>query len=712
MDWHAPTTMTPREFIKRWKDSALNERQSAQSHFRDLCAVFGHVDPIADPTGDAFAFEKGVSKTGGGNGFADVWKAGHFALEYKKKRHNLDDALKQLSQYAMALDNPPLHVACDTDRFKIVTAWTNTVPRVFNISLDDLVDPDKFAILHAVFHDPESLKPAQTRQQLTRTAADKFSTLALRMQGRGTVEAVAHFINQLAFCYFANSVRLLPEGLWRRLLERASAKPDRAKPMLDRLFAAMEVPGGELDFIEIAHFNGGLFDGRRALPLDQGDVDLLWSLYRGKDQQGRYTDLDWGQIDPTIFGTLFERFLDPDKRAQIGAHYTDEAKIMLIVEPVLIRPLRSEWSAAKARIAGFLDGSIAPPTVVAGAAGGVKASGKPSRRKLTPIQAAEEERARFLERLRTLTILDPACGSGNFLYLALQAVKDLELLANAQCEEFGLQRSLPQVGPEILHGLEINPLAAELARTTIWIGDIQWGIRNGFYNRPEPILRKLDSIECRDALIDWGQDGATPIEAQWPPAEFIIGNPPFLGGKKLRAGLGDDYVSSLFGIFDGKVPREADLVMYWFEKALHQIATGQTKRAGLVSTNSIRGGANRKVVERMIADAPVFDAWADEPWILNGAAVRVSMVCFGARDDGEGLALDGLPVTAINSDLTALAADLTLAKRLKENVGVAFIGIQKTGPFDIRPTIARSWLQEPLNPNARPNADLPVSERR
>ncbi len=154
------------------------------------------------------------------------------------------------------------------------------------------------------------------------------------------------------------------------------------------------------------------------------------------------------------------------------------------------------------------------------------------------------------------------------------------------------------------------------------------------------------------------------------------------------------------------VPREADLVTYWFEKARHQIATGQTRRAGLVTTNSIRGGANRRVIERMVADAPIFEAWADEEWLQDGAAVRVSMVCFGQREDGEGLVLDGLPVTAINADLSAQAADLTLAKRLKENAGVAFMGDTKGGAFDIPGDLARAWLKEPLNPNGRPNSDV------
>ena len=299
--------MTPAEFIDKWKAVALTERASAHSHFLDLCRVLGHEDPIkADPSGEWFTFEKGVTKSGGGNGFADVWKRNHFAWEYKKRRRNLDEALTQLVRYAAALENPPLQVACDTDHILIRTAWTNAVPRTYHLSLEDLADPRKLDILHSVFFDPEKLRPTETRAGITKEAADKFSTIALRLQGKGAPEEIAHFVNQLVFCFFANSrdVRLLPEGFFPKLLTRAAQNPGRAKDYFDQLFSAMET-GGEFDLTDIAWFNGGLFDGRRALRLDSDDISLLQAA----------ASLDWSQIDPTIFGTLFERFLDPDKRS-------------------------------------------------------------------------------------------------------------------------------------------------------------------------------------------------------------------------------------------------------------------------------------------------------------------------------------------------------------------------------------------------------------
>ncbi len=704
------TEMTPHTFIRKWRTHALTERAAAQEHFIDLCRLVGHPTPAEDdPAGERFTFEKGVAKTGGGDGYADVWKRGCFAFEYKKRKRDLDEALKQLTTYAAALENPPLHVACDTLKFVIETRWTNTVVKKYVIDIEHLDDPEKLKILRAVFHDPEALKPTQTRASLTKEAADRFQTISDRLQHRNPDrEAVAHFVNQLVFCFFANSVKLLPEGLLRKLLETASKRPVRSKDYFDKLFTQME-SGGELDLTDIRWFNGGLFDGRRALRLEEGEIELLIALHSFR----------WDLIDPTIFGTLFERFLDPDKRAQIGAHYTDPEKIMMIVEPVVLRPLRAEWAAAKADIAAILSG---------------KAKG---RKGAPPQEQAAQRRDAFIDRLCALRILDPACGSGNFLYMALQAVKDLEWQVILDCEAMGLGRPLPRVSPKILHGIEINPMAAELARTVIWIGDIQWGIRNALAHRGEPILEKLDAIECRDALLApaspviaksaatkqstpaarRGEDGslrsarddgagAAWVEAEWPEADFIVGNPPFLGGKKLRAGLGDATVERLFSTFAGKVPAEADLVCYWFVKAWDAITRNRAKRAGLVATNSIRGGANRRALDPIAEAGAIFEAWSDEPWIVDGAAVRVSLVSFGARIEGEATRLDGGAVERVHADLAGRSFDLTQAKRLPENAGVAFMGDTKGGAFDVPGKLARAWLAEPLNPNGRPNSDV------
>jgi type II restriction/modification system DNA methylase subunit YeeA len=691
--------MTPQQFIKKWKPVALTERATAQTHFLDLCALVGHPDPIsADPTGESFTFEKGVPKTGGGDGFADVWKKNFFAWEYKKKKRNLDDALIQLVRYAAALENPPLQVACDTDRFVIRTAWTNAVPKTYEFSLDDLAEPKNLDILHAVFFDPGKLRPAETRAAVTREAADKFSTIAERLQGRGTAEEIAHFVNQLVFCFFANSVKLLPENFFPRLLKRAAEQPKSAQVFLDQLFAAME-HGGDFGLEKIAYFNGGLFDGRRALPLDSGDVGLLQAA----------GSLDWSQIDPTIFGTLFERFLVPGKRAQIGTHYTDAEKVMMIVEPVLMRPLREEWTQIRAQIEPLAAkaASIVPR---AGSPGDVRDADTAARRARTPAVAVRDK---FLERLASIRILDPACGSGNFLYLSLQAVKDLENRVMLECEAMGLPPRALTVGPEIVHGIEINPLAAELARTTIWIGDIQWGLRNGIYGRSIPILRKLDSIECRDALIV-SQSAPSPrgvsqaigyVEAEWPAAEFIVGNPPFLGVKKMRRELGKDYTGAIRSAYTGRVDEFSDLVCWWFEKTRAQIVAGKTRRAGLVATNSIRGGQNRLILDRIVSELCIFEAWSDEPWVIDGAAVRVSLICFGPVHETDSIVLDGEKVARINPDLTT-GANISSAKRLIENTNRSFIGMQKSGPHDISGERARQLLVQPENPNRQTNSEI------
>jgi type II restriction/modification system DNA methylase subunit YeeA len=229
--------------------------------------------------------------------------------------------------------------------------------------------------------------------------------------------------------------------------------------------------------------------------------------------------------------------------------------------------------------------------------------------------------------------------------------------------------------------------------------EIQWMRRNGFDVERKPILRPLDTIECRDAIMN--QDGT---EAEWPEAEFIIGNPPFLGGKLMRSGLGDHDVERLFDLYHGRVPSEADLVTYWFEKARAQVGSGQTKQVGLVATNSIRGGANRRVLDRIASQSGIFEAWSDEPWVIEGASVRVSLVCFGATDDAP--RLDGLPVSRINADLTAGALDLTKAQGLAENRGVSFMGDTKGGAFDVPGELARAWFQLPTNPNGRRTAEV------
>jgi type II restriction/modification system DNA methylase subunit YeeA len=667
--------LKPVEFVRKWQAVELKERSAAQEHFIDLCRMLGEPTPAeADPKGTEYCFEKGAAKTTGGEGWADVWKRRHFGWEYKGKRKDLRAAFAQLQQYALALENPPLLVVCDMDRIEIHTNWTNSVSRSYQLALEDLLDADKRAILKAAMEEPERLKPDVSRSALTERAAGEFAKLAQRLRARGhEAHAVARFINRLVFCMFAEDVELLPNRMFSRMLEQALVSPDDFVELAGDLFASMH-KGGRIGFERVDWFNGGLFDDATALPIEKADIQLCVEAAK----------LDWGSIDPSILGTLFERGLDPDKRAQLGAHYTDRDKIMLLVEPLISRPLLAEWAATKAKIEDALQRHEA---------------GKTGSIKTKALHEANGLYRGYLDRLRAFRVLDPACGSGNFLYLALLTLKDIEHRIGLEVEALGLQREFPQIGPEAVLGIELNPFAAELARVTVWIGEIQWMRKNGFDVSRSPILKPLDTIQCRDALLN--EDGTPTV---WPRADVLIGNPPFLGGKRLRSALGNDYVNRLFAAYAGVVPAEADLVTYWVAKASATASSGAAVRAGFVTTNSIRQGANRAALHSISVDGLMFDAWSDEPWVVDGADVRVSLLCFG--DPGnQPKRLNGEIVDRINADLTSLI-DLTQTARLRENAGVAFMGDTKGGAFDVPGEQAREWLQLPLNPNGRPNHDV------
>ncbi len=695
--------MTPEQFIATWKDNPLTERAGAQGHFDDLCDLLGVAKP-RDP--DNYCFERGARKASGGDGWADVWKRGHFAWENKKPGRDLGAALKQLTDYALQLDNPPLLVVCDRERIVIHTAFTGYPDEPHEIRIEELILPEKRQVLSWVFTDPEKLRPEKSTAAITAAAAGQFAELAKAMRERPVFaehcgERVAHFLVQCLFCMFAEDEQLLPAGIFTTLLANAGGDTAKAARRIEKLFAAMRDRHGEYGDHDIAWFNGGLFKHIDVPPLAAAD---LAALHRAA------AEMDWRAIDPTIFGTLFERGLDPAARAPLGAHYTDTGTIAKLIDPLVREPLLLAWQGVKAEIV---------------AAQKLK---KPGNKPAALYQG-------FLLRLNHFRVLDPACGSGNFLYLALRALRDLEKRVHVEGQELGLPVPLAmETGPHNILGLEINEFAAELARVTVWIGDIQWCRQNGYPHALNPILRPLDGIEHRDALLN--ADGS---EAVWPAADVVVGNPPFLGGSVMRGELGDAYVETLRKTYDGRVPGGADLVTYWFEKARAQIAAGALRAAGLVSTNSIRGGANRRVLDRVAASTRIFLAWSDEPWVNDGAAVRVSLVGFGGFSDavervvaggaaadnaaatGGGRAdsvseasncacpppacrLDGREVVAIHADLTAgEGVNLIQAKRLVENKLACFEGVQKNGPFDIPGELARAWLPQP-NPNGLSNA--------
>lgn len=465
--------MTPQEFIARWKDNDLTERAGAQAHFDDLCELLGVEKPR---TPGEYQFEYGAKKASGGDGWADVWKRDHFGWENKKPGRDLRAALKQLTDYALDLGNPKLLVVSDRERIEIHTAFNGYPDEPRTILLDDIGSPESLQILRWVFTDPDKLKPLKSTAAITEDAAGQFADLAKALRDRGLPAwTVAHFLIQCLFCMFAEDEGLLPGQVFTRLLKHAGNDTARAASRLTGLFKAMR-KGGDYGDHAIPYFNGGLFKVVDVPPLEKSDLAALLAAA---------SDMDWRAIEPAIFGTLFERGLNPAKRSQLGAHYTDVATIARLIDPVITRPLSAEWEALKPGIAAA-----------------VKRAGK-SKEKRGRNAAYKEANALFhgyLERLRNFRVLDPACGSGNFLYLALKALKDLEKRANLEAEALGLQRQMGiEVSPANVLGLELESYAAELARVTVWIGELQWMLKNGYAYPDKPILKPLDNIENRDA---------------------------------------------------------------------------------------------------------------------------------------------------------------------------------------------------------------------
>lgn len=663
--------ISPQEFLAKWGAVTLTEKAASQSHFIDLCRLLDQHTPVEeDPTGNFYAFEKGAAKTpgltSGKHGWADVWKKGYFAWEYKGPHANLDKAYQQLQQYRESLENPPLLVVSDIQTIQVHTNFTNSVKQITPFTLDDLLVPEKLDQLRKVWTDPSTFRAAETPEQVTERAAQEFARLAEYLREKGEdPDRSAHFLIRLLFCLFAEDVRLLPDKLFSKLVAATRTKPEAFTAQLRQLFGAMST-GGFFGVDQILYFDGGLFDDDEVLELDAEGLRVL----------NRLTGLDWGSIEPAILGTLFERSLDPNKRAQLGAHYTSREDILAIVEPVLMAPLRRKWAEVQEHARNLVERRDA------------SSGGQRTQR--------HNELARlltgFVEEIAAVRVLDPACGSGNFLYVSLKQLLDLEKEVIAFAREVDVPTFFPKVGPEQVHGIELNEYAHDLATATVWIGYIQWLRDNGFGRPAEPILKPLETVTQMDAILAFDGDNR-PIEPAWPEADVIVGNPPFLGGNKVRVELGGAYVEELFELYKGRVPAFADLVCYWFEKAQTQIEIGKLQRVGLLATNSIRGGVNRRVLERIKQRGDIFFAESDRPWILNGAAVRVSMVGFDDGSENEKL-LDGAPVAAINADLTG-DLDLSAALKLKENQNLCFYGSQQKGSFDITPEKADELLSRP-----------------
>src|SRR5271157_959700 len=495
-------------FVDKWRKSRRSERSASQEHFLDLCEVLKHPKPGAvDPKGLTFTTERRVKKEGGKHGFADAWKKGFFGWEYKKKGGDLSEAYNQLLQYSGDLGTPPLLVVSDMDRIEIRTRFTDYPTTNYVITLDTFATPGNLERLRCLFYEPEKLRPEKTIERITEEAAKK----------------VAHFLDRLIFCMFAEDVGLLPNQVFSLFLKKTNRDPRFVNRDITQLFEAM-ANGGDFYGESIPHFNGNLFDNTPPLDLIGTEFPILIEA----------SAFDWSEMDPSIFGTLFERVMDPAQRSQLGAHYTGYRDIATLVEPVIMAPLRREWTEALDKIA-----SLAPDVIETRRGESLFRPADES-----SIQEAQRLVDAFLDRLRAIRVLDPACGSGNFLYVTLRMLKDLEKEILVECRHRGLKEFELTVGPHQLFGIEINPYAFDLAQMTVWIGFIQWQKDNGFPIEHEPILQALHNFELKDAVLDLSNPDI-PKEPSWPDASFIVGNPPFLGDKKMRGKLGDDYVDKL-----------------------------------------------------------------------------------------------------------------------------------------------------------------------
>ncbi len=711
--------MTWPEFKRKWSRYTGKESAAYQEHFNDLCHLLDQPTPAeADPTGDElFCFQKRVVKDlelfsvdapvdaePGARGFADVWKKNCFGWEYKGKKKDLDEAYKQLQRYREALLNPPLLVVCDFDRYVIRTNFNGTVQETHEFTNEQIDRPENLRVLQALFTDPEYLKPQRTTAQVTEKLAAQIAEIARLLQERESVELsdaksrkethvaqrknlrIARFLNRIVFCLFAEDTGLLPQRIFAEVTKAGIEDPRFFAERLEELFRVM-AKGGSFGPHKIRHFNGHLFEEATVFELTENEIRQLADA----------AEADWRFIEPSIMGTLFERALDESHRAQLGAHYTSEADIKTLVEPVLMQPFRREWSQIKGGLAAAF----------------VKGKGTPADR---------ERLAQFQKKLSTVTVLDPACGSGNFLYIALQLLLGLEKDVITFATQLGFALK-PQVGVQQLKAIEINPYAYELAQVSVQIGYLQWRRDNGFDNDRTPVLQNLDGFENKDALLHetfkkrpknlkearkeehGGQDELFKVylEREWPAADVIVGNPPFLGDKLMRRELGDSYVEELRAIYGNRIPGQSDLCCYWFEKARELIERGNCKRAGLLATQGIRGGANREVLSRIKNSGGIFFAVSERPWVLEGANVTISMVGFDKGMETS-RSLDGVAVGNITPQL-ACATDVTTAVKLAANGNKSFIGASMHGPFPIDEATALQFLEAP-NPHGCPGSDV------
>ncbi|WP_271678724.1 class I SAM-dependent DNA methyltransferase [Thermomonas mangrovi] len=724
-------------FIDKWKGVAASELSTSQSFLIDLCELLGVDRPHPTPEQD-YMFERPLTfQHADGStspGRVDLYRRGAFVLESKKIKagahtRGFDETMlrahSQAQAYARALPavegRPPFLLVVDVGhRIEVFSEFSRSGgnyvpfpdPRSHRIALDDLRDPAVRQRLRSIWLDPLALDPSRESARVTRQIAARLAELAKSLEQAGHApEAVAQFLMRCLFTMFAEDVRLLPADSFRTLLATHRERPDVAMRMLAQLWQDMDGGGFSAVLAEdVLRFNGKLFKQPDTLPLDIAQVDLLIEAARA----------DWKHVEPAIFGTLLERALSPQDRHKLGAHYTPRAYVERLVLPTVIEPLRAEWSDAQA--AAF--------TLVAEA----------------KQDEAVAELLRFHHRLCTVRVLDPACGSGNFLYVTLEHLKRLEGEVLGALDDLGHRQTGLALGgeradaaagetvdPHNLLGIELNPRAAAIAEVVLWIGYLQWHFRTrGDVNPPVPVIRDFRNIENRDAVLAYDRveyvtdaagvpvtrwDGETmklspvtgekipdetarkpleryvnPRKAAWPQADFVVGNPPFIGNKRMRTALGDGYVEALRAAWED-ISGNVDFVMLWWHRAASFVLSGQLGSFGLITTNSITQVQNRAVVEQqMQRGISISFAIPDHPWVeaTDGAAVRIAMTV-GRMGDDQGrlgvIAEEGDAATDGSAEVTikwmrnrihsnlSVGTDITKVEPLKANRGISAMGV-------------------------------------
>ncbi|HWT14413.1 MAG TPA: DNA methyltransferase, partial [Patescibacteria group bacterium] len=500
-------------------------------------------------------------------------------------------------------------------------------PSSHRIALADLARPEIRERLRRVFVEPLSLDPSRESARVTRQIAARLAELAKSLEQAGHApEAAAQFLMRCLFTMFAEDVRLLPADSFRNLLLAHAERPDTAMRMLGQLWRDMDTGGFSAVLAnDVLRFNGKLFKSPDTLPLDRAQLGLLAEAARA----------DWKHVEPAIFGTLLERALSTTDRHKLGAHYTPRAYVERLVLPTVSEPLRAEWhdvyaaALVKNQELQEIEGELSA------------LHPRAKERKNFEDRRREAQRAvwdivrGFHHRLCTVRVLDPACGSGNFLYVTLEHLKRLEGEVLNALDEFGYRQAGlaldgeradalagETVDPHNLLGIELNPRAAAIAEVVLWIGYLQWHFRTrGDVSPPVPVIRDFRNIENRDAVLAYDSveyvtdasgrpvtrwDGRTmkkspvtgedipddsarvpleryvnPRKAEWPQADFIVGNPPFIGNKRMRLALGDGYVEALRSAWKD-VPDSADFVMFWWDHAAELTRHGKLERFGLI----------------------------------------------------------------------------------------------------------------------------------